>query len=72
MKKLASLLTAALFALTAALPASAAPVDDDSLAIVPATAPIASGKHAKKVKAQKHKKIKKAKHQRVRAHKRKY
>ena len=42
MKKLASLLTAALFALTAALPVSAAPADD-SLAIVPATAPAATG-----------------------------
>ncbi len=68
MKKLASLLTAVMFALTAALPVSAAPADD-SMAIVPATAPAASGKHAKKVKAQKHKKVKKAKPKRVRAHK---
>jgi len=71
MKKLASLLTAALFALTAALPVSAAPADD-SLAIVPAAAPAATGKHVKKVKAQKHKKVKKAKHKRARAHKRHY
>jgi len=69
MKKLVSLLTAALFALTAALPVSAAPADD-SLAIVPATAPAKASKPAKKVKAQKHKTVKKATHKRVRTHKR--
>jgi Ni/Co efflux regulator RcnB len=63
MKKLVTLLAAALFALTLAVPASAAPADD-SLAIVPAT------KAAKATKSQKHKTVKKAKHKRVRAHKR--
>ncbi len=69
MKKLASLLTAALFALTAAMPVSATPADD-SLAIVPATAPAKASKPAKKVKAQKHKKVKKAKHTKMRSSKR--
>ena len=64
MKKLVTLLAAALFALTTVVPVSAAPADD-SLAIVPATK---ATKAPKASKSHKHKKVKKAKLKRVRAH----
>lgn len=65
MKKLIALLVAAMFSLTAAVPASAAPADE-TLAMVPASKAVKSG--------QKHKKVKKAKHKRAkaRAHKRQH
>jgi hypothetical protein len=66
MKKLTTLLTAALFALTLAVPVSAAPAAGDDLAIVPATQ---ATKAPKANKSHKHKKVKKAKHKRVRTHK---
>jgi hypothetical protein len=64
MKKLASLLTAALFTLSAAAPAGATPAsvvqDDDRMLLVPVPP---APEVAKPVKAQKHKRVKKAKHQ---------
>lgn len=63
MKKLTALLVAALFSLSAAMPASAAPADD-SLAMVPASAPAPATKTVKSAK--KHKNLRKAKHKNVR------
>jgi hypothetical protein len=77
MKKLTALLVAAIFSLSAAIPASAAQYDE-SLAMVPAPAPdpapkaIKSAKKHKKVRAAKHRNVRKAKSKQVkaRAHKR--
>lgn len=64
MKKFASLLTAAIFALGAMATASAAQ-DDDRMLLVPAPAP----EVAKPVKVQKHKSVQKAKHKPIRTKK---
>ena len=71
MKKLASLLTAALFTLGAAAPVGATSAsvvqDDDRMLLVPVPAP--APEVAKPAKAQKHKAVKKAKHKPTRTKK---